>query len=508
MLPFVIFACIVANQQTLRNVIVTELKTALDSDPLSTTSSEERKLDDSTTESTLHNDVTFKATQDDITTRHDYKRKTSTSKSSIKYENKTSSPVGNTHSESLLRLIYIKTRKTGSSTMTNILYRFALRHNLTVMTFSNMYPIHKLKFLKNYPKPEFKLIMEHLYYDERFFDELMPGRKIFISSLRHPFSQLNSDIHYQKNRRSKLPKAKIKLSALRDKDILKRILMSPKKLKQYGQRYLKMPDPYSHNDTDENQGPDQENHFRKHLQNLSTKFLLILITEYYDASLVLLKRRMSWELQDIIYSPLKMGQYEKKDDDHSNEFLSRHQQLRPKEYALFEHFNQTLWADISGESQDFWGEVWHYKNINDKILKFCDTYYKILEIDTSKVETIIHQNRSLRIEKSPWNNVFEIDSLDCVLMKTQKDVFRIMNTIKNFPQLCDNQLLQRNTFARKWFGTRTFFVKRSYPMFDRRYCSSLSTRYKIPIEVMAAKESYDWDDFFKKPNKFRSSLKF
>ena len=34
-----------------------------------------------------------------------------------------------------LRLVYIKTRETGSSTMTNILYRLALRHNLTVMTF-------------------------------------------------------------------------------------------------------------------------------------------------------------------------------------------------------------------------------------------------------------------------------------------------------------------------------------------------------------------------------------
>ena len=417
-----------------------------------------------------------------------------------------------------LRLVYIKTRKTGSSTMTNILYRLALRHNLTVMTFlhrtshpiaGTQFPVHELNILRGQQIPSFNLIMEHLYYDEELFDKLLPGKKIFISTLRNPFDQLMSDVHYQQ-RRMKKPRTTLhkyerlesnsstfseRLSSLKQEDILQNVLMSPKKLKRYGQRYLKIPKVFTANQSNDSQVVSEAyNHadIRGYLQELSTKFQLVLITEYYDASLVLLKRKLSWELRDIIYSPLKRGKYVK-----SPKLLTRHQQLKPEEYALYDHFNQTFWNYLSEQSSDFWREVEHYKKIKDKSLRFCDKYYSILEKDATEVNTIIEQEAILQIEKSPWNEPFQVDPLDCILMKTHKNTFLNLNTIRNFPNLCEKAGFRLNPYAKRIDNVKKFTVLGNRPIFDQRFCSSVSTRYHLPIDVFSVKTAYDWDDYFK-----------
>ena len=232
-------------------------------------------------------------------------------------------------------LIYIKTKKTGSSTMTNILYRFALRHNLNVMTFYRESPIaiHAQDLLKDEPHPHFNMIMEHLTFDETYFNAIMPGNKHYISTLRDPFDQLTSQIHYTSTRGfARGPSAGIK-------DQLEK---SFKNLNSYGQTYIKIPKKYTSSEDD----------LKKYFEILNNKFLLILITEFYDASLVLLKRKLSWTLGDIVYSPLKKGIYTI-EDNIKETFVSKHKKLKPEEYALFQYFNGTLWNLISKESSNF-----------------------------------------------------------------------------------------------------------------------------------------------------------
>ena len=409
-----------------------------------------------------------------------------------------------TNSIESLRLVYIKTRKTGSSTMTNILYRFALSHNLTAMTFQHrtshptagkQFPVHQLNFLQGQPKPSFNLIMEHLYYDDNLFEELMPGKKIFISTLRNPFDQLMSDVHYQQRR---MKKPKNERQSRKQEDVLQSVLMFPEKLKRYGQRYLKIPKMFTVSQSKDSHAISQEyNHtvMRGYLEDLSSKFQLVLITEYYDASLVLLKRKLSWELRDIIYSPLKRGKYVK-----SPNLLTRHQQLKPEEYALYDHFNQTFWNFLSEQSPDFWKEVEHYKQIKDKSLRFCAKYYSALEKDSTEVKTIIKQSATLQIKKSPWNEPFKVDPLDCILMKTHKNTFLNLNTIRNFPILCKKARFRLNPYAQGTDNVRKFTVLGNRPIFDQRFCSPLSTRYHLPVDVFSAKTAYDWDDYFQGKN--------
>ena len=47
------------------------------------------------------------------------------------------------------------------------------------------------------------------------------------------------------------------------------------------------------------------------LKEIERDFLLVLIVEYFDESLVLLKRLMCWKLQDILYQKRNSGKYTK-----------------------------------------------------------------------------------------------------------------------------------------------------------------------------------------------------
>ncbi len=387
---------------------------------------------------------------------------------------------------SSLRLVYIKTRKTGSSTITNILYRFALRHNLTVMTFLHNYPrmreqfpMHQLWFLEHQPKPDFNLIMEHLYYDRKFLDGLMPGKKLYISSLRHPFSLLKSDIYYQSN---KLFRGKNRNKNFGEK--LNKILASRDKL-IIGQEYLKIP---KLNLTDS--GPDSLGIFQNSLEKFSKEFMLIVITEHMDASLILLKRQLSWNLQDILYSPLKRGAY-KKAHKGEEEHLGRHQSLKSEEYLLFHHFNHTLWKLIAQQSSDFWKELKHFKETNQKVEKFCKKFYNTVQKDPSYTSRLLSQRNTFIVESSLWNVEFFVDALDCILMKVRKDTFLNINAHRNFPKLCKKSLLK--SMPKRWRRHTALQA-----LLDPVYCSPLVTRYRLPVKALSQKKSFDWDDYFRK----------
>lgn len=51
---------------------------------------------------------------------------------------------------------------------------------------------------------------------------------------------------------------------------------------------------------------------QKHIDELAEKIDLVLITEYFDESLVLLKRELCWELDDVVYFKLNQRSKEYK----------------------------------------------------------------------------------------------------------------------------------------------------------------------------------------------------
>lgn len=83
--------------------------------------------------------------------------------------------------------------------------------------------------------------------------------------------------------------------------------------------------------------------------DINDKFTLVLIYEHLDESLVMLKRKLCWELDDVLY--LKSYFIDNKTGDRNFTEVQKGQ-LRnwsKADSALHEYFNKTLWERIAYE---------------------------------------------------------------------------------------------------------------------------------------------------------------
>ena len=97
---------------------------------------------------------------------------------------------------------------------------------------------------------------------------------------------------------------------------------------------------------------------QKHVAlSLGDNFELVTrFTDYMDESLIMIKRKMCWTHQDIVYSPLNKRKIKSKD---AVEKLAKKNENNEIDQALFKDSNETLWKGIEKENPDLIREVKH-----------------------------------------------------------------------------------------------------------------------------------------------------
>ncbi len=74
-------------------------------------------------------------------------------------------------------------------------------------------------------------------------------------------------------------------------------------------------------------------------------FSLVMIAEYFDESLVLLRRLLSWDLNDVLYISLNMRTPDSK-SSLSSENMSKIRAWNAIDSVLYDHFNASLWQQL------------------------------------------------------------------------------------------------------------------------------------------------------------------
>ena len=272
--------------------------------------------------------------------------------------------------------MFLKTHKTGSSTITNILNRFAERHNLTVALpmdgfYHFLWPLpFQADFVQNrVPRPN--ILSNHARFDARSLAELMPDTTRYISILRHPAAQFTSLFKFMdlggllatnENRNS------ISLEYFLDNGFA--ILSSLNR--RYPQILIENPSlQLLRNPQLFDFGFDQSNGdmIREQLKAISRRFNLILIMEYFDESLILLRRKMCWTLDDVVY--FKLNQQLGKNEPTSTRVRRKILRWVKEDLMLYEYFNASLWNEIKQEGVNFWDEVAMLRKRNRELGAEC-----------------------------------------------------------------------------------------------------------------------------------------
>ncbi|KAL0965657.1 hypothetical protein UPYG_G00284080 [Umbra pygmaea] len=242
-------------------------------------------------------------------------------------------------------IMFMKTHKTASSTLLNILFRFGEKHRLD-FAFPDgrndfFYPSPFLSSqVKNYqPGACFNIVCNHMRFNVHEVAKLLPADAAYITILRDPAELFESSYHYYH--------WAVPLTwGISGDEKLTTFLRDPGSYytpESYNSFYLRNLLFFDFG-LDNNLEPDHPL-VERGIQALSKQFQLVLMAEYFEESLILLKETLCWAMDDLLFFKLNVRK---------NSSVSRlTPELRAKalkwngaDWRLYQHFNTTFWAKV------------------------------------------------------------------------------------------------------------------------------------------------------------------
>ncbi|KAK3611394.1 hypothetical protein CHS0354_034834 [Potamilus streckersoni] len=307
---------------------------------------------------------------------------------------------------------FLKVHKAGSTTIMNIFIRFAIQNKLNIVlpkrtsgygfNYIGYEDTVRLKNIVPLPYNEtYDILCNHVLYEREAFQSILPKDTVNIGIIREPSSHMMSAGTYYGLYHGLLKHAAA--MGLSKANIVSEFLENP--------FHWNVSTAFVHNRMSFDLGLERESFYNETeierlLKTLDEDFSLIMLMEYFDESLVLMKRILCWETKDIIYVPLNTLQrgasFSLKSDD-----IKNLKKWNYADYRLYEHFQKVFWDKVHAEGSDFFLEVQEYKLILKQIKRYCAE----VEADDTNSEL-----EPLYISESPWSKEFQTTSHDCLVM--------------------------------------------------------------------------------------------
>ncbi|KAK7483157.1 hypothetical protein BaRGS_00025561 [Batillaria attramentaria] len=297
-------------------------------------------------------------------------------------------------------VVFVKVHKAASSTVMSILLRFALSHQLNVMLprhgniLSSRSP--KMGSIIEHPKSppfHFDILCNHVIFDKAQIQPYFPANTKYLAILREPWERIQSAYHY--------------FTEVLHVDYLKPVPSF--------EDYLRTPLRYEPRDalqsftmnrmSTEMGLPQSQmwnaSYTETFIKHLDETFHLVLIAEHFDESMILMKRLLRWQLQDILYVKINTHQHETTQKVGSDATLrARVEHLNHHDVAIYKHFLDVFRQKVAAEGPSFQEEVVVYTELLNQLQAFC--------ADPKQDKRIF--------EATKWNEQFEVKASDCRLI--------------------------------------------------------------------------------------------
>jgi hypothetical protein len=145
----------------------------------------------------------------------------------------------------------------------------------------------------------------------------------------------------------------------------------------------------------------------QYVKELDKIFHLVIISEYFDESIVLLRRMLNWKLPDILYRRLHIRGWDRKITLPRPNDRRLYRDYAFADYAIYDHFYTRLWKQVEQAGEDFFSEVLYFKQIRDEVEDYCKVYPNMTETYT--------------VEKSDWNEKFAVDKNACGMLLAEEE---------------------------------------------------------------------------------------
>ncbi|XP_013410885.1 galactose-3-O-sulfotransferase 2 [Lingula anatina] len=279
-------------------------------------------------------------------------------------------------------VVYVKISETGSTMFFDVMRRFALKYSLARalprfrMHFygdENVALIPrpakiKQRFVRiDRPQQRFDVMYHHMVFDGDIVSRVMPRDTFYVTMLRYPWAQFKSVLNKYNLLQKYAPGNDTAIE-------LEQFLENPYKYWRNGSVRTSA---FSRNGMMMELGfPDETEDVRNddlviqaYIKYLEQRFGLVMLVEFLDQSLILLRRMLCWEMEDILYTPMEGNNYPFKGNK-DQKLISAHQKWSKADYAVYRHFKEKLLGLINKQPAEFHDEVLLFKRALEYV-KIC-----------------------------------------------------------------------------------------------------------------------------------------
>ena len=333
--------------------------------------------------------------------------------------------------------VFIKTHKSGSTTLIAPMQKFAYKNDLYMVVPSMDHNVqlgwpYNFVPLNNIVMPpqgkNFQALVNHVVYNRTVMDSIMEPKTTYITVVRDPKPHLLSTyIYFGLNEGFKIGY---------DPEAFEKFLNDTKRYDSLPEYMIKMGMDNVHiksmtrnlQSADlglENRLFDNPDATHKFIEQIEREFDFILILERLAESLVLMKRKMCWSMQEIIRinknrRPQNWGY------DKINPNLAQNAYAWNNVDSLLYNMAQKKLNNMRKGEKRLNEEIALYNKINANVLRYCAPMDKWNTTTLKDPEPLI-------VEKSDFNEQFEVDREFCVLLLLHEDDFTFLFKCKQYP---------------------------------------------------------------------------
>ncbi|XP_071084045.1 galactose-3-O-sulfotransferase 2-like [Haliotis cracherodii] len=312
------------------------------------------------------------------------------------------------YSSEVRHIAFLKVHKCASSTMLNIFYRFGYKRelNFVLPTKSNyIHMIQRKGVISLVPPPAmsgYDILCNHVRrFNKKQFSRFLPPDTKYIAIVREPFKRMYSAFNFYRN--------------LLHYPILRQVGgLDP--FQTYLDDIAAFESKWGHRSFTNNAmardfgfpTKDYRNisKFETYLEKLDQQFHLVMVSEMFYESLVLLRRLLKWSMEDVIFLTINAHEHKAVAMNASSEDIKPFLAL---DRILYDHYLTRLEEQIVSEGPDFHNELQYFKGLNSKVTELCNA-----RNTTTKL---------LSFGANDWHGDFNITLYDCDLLGKQEIMF-------------------------------------------------------------------------------------
>ena len=305
--------------------------------------------------------------------------------------------------------------------------------------------------------------------------KLFPKDVVFIATLRHPLQQMISSFHmwdlakkYHLENYTDPIEEFLKDPEFHDKMLpssLYSVLSWGDTLRlSYTQNYVAYEFGF---DLDR---VKNESYVLQHLQYINRTFEVVLITERFAESLILLKRKMCWTYKDIIYIHLRNSHSQEK--VYANQLLENHRKWTKVDYLIYDMFRTRHERLVEQGGPAFTKEVATFERILHSVRQFCLHISHMIEKRNTE-SWYRAAKEEIGVPGDGPSKSFTLSGADCAIMSLPEGALYKATRVYRYPQLCDEGFMKFLNFT-------------GFPQVDPSvFCKSDDVmKYNIPYKLM------------------------